>query len=185
MKTSKRVPLITTFLALMLGSATALAMPLTGSITFGGLFTPTGGTGLGDATGLDVSLSVVLAAEGDFAPTTGQFVTWEPLQFSPPDLPVVPLWSVSSPGGTEFAFDLEEVVVQLQSDTALLLDGTGTLRADGFDDTFGTWSFSGNGVDVLLTFSANNRVALTEPTSAFLLLAGVAAITLRQRARRA
>ncbi len=168
--------------ALTLIASTASAVPITGEIGFGGIWTPTGGTGTADATGIQINFAVVLAATGDMAPTTGQSVTYTPFTFDP-FVPVAPLWSVTGTNGVDYSFDLDTVNVDFQSATELNLSGTGVLRADGFDDTFGTWNFSGNN-QVLFTFSANAAPRLVpEPGALALFGLGFAGFVVARRRR--
>ena len=68
MKTKGYFRILPLVAALALGSlaAPANAIPITGGIGFGGLFTPTGGADLGSATGISIGFSIVQAATGAF-----------------------------------------------------------------------------------------------------------------------
>lgn len=174
------------FAAALLAVAGAHAAPLQGQIGFGGAFTPTGGTGLGDATGLEIIDSVVLqdSQEGDFVGIPdGETVIWSPLTFDPPDLPVTPLWFIEPTPGVVFEFDLLTVEVLVQNESFLALGGTGTLMATGFDPTAGTWSFnSEGGLAGVFTFSSNTVTPM--PAPATLLLVGLGLVALGRVRRR-
>ena len=154
-------------------SGAASAAPIMGTIGFGGIFNPTGGTGLGDATGISIGFSNVTAATGDFAPTLGENVLWSALDFNPANTPLAALWTVDL-GGSVYSFDLDDVAVDLQSATQLNLSGSGTLFATGFDATDGLWTFSGQGSNVFFTFSSISTAGpVPVPAPATLLLIGI------------
>jgi hypothetical protein len=169
-------------LAMASFSSSASAMQISGEIGFGGTFVATGGTGLGDATGVDIDLAFVLAAVGDFTPTIGATATFTPLVFDPPGVPVSPLWEIVL-GPDTYSFDLEDVWVDVQNSTELALSGTGTLMITGFDPTPGTWVFTGNTQGQLFTFSAGNAASVPEPGILMLLGVGVLGLALARRRR--
>lgn len=61
------------------------------------------------------------------------------------------------------SFDLDELFVVTQTEATLGLTGRGVLKLAGFEDTLGTWAFSGNTAGGPLTgtfsWSAHRRVA--------------------------
>ena len=166
-------------------SVTASAIPITGSIGFGGAFAPTGGSDLSDATGINFLTTFVLDGSGVYGgiPTfTGASFT--DFVFNPPATPVAPLWSLSS-GGTDYSFDLGDVSIDFQSAASLNLTGTGTLMATGFDDTAGDWVFSGNsGGNIVFTFSTiSTATGVSEPGMMALMSLGVLLLAAVQRRR--
>jgi hypothetical protein len=162
------------FIAMLFGSGlfviNATAIPIDGEIHFGGAFTPTGGSPLSSATEIDFLFTFVTASDGAFTGLDGTPATFNTLDFSSPFTPVTPLWSVAS-----FSFDLESVAVISQSEFLLALSGTGTLHAGGFDDTPGSWRFSGDRGNVIFTFSSNS---VSVPDANIMLLLGSALIGL-------
>ena len=144
----------------ILGSATrAEATSISGFVSFAGNFAPTGGTGLADATGIDilgpltnnvfVTCAFAGTCTGDYASLNNPvpvIATYNDFTFSPPPAPgspIAPLWTFLWAGKT-YSFDLATVTIHTQDAQFLTLRGTGTLKITGFDDTPGTWSFSGD-----------------------------------------
>jgi len=171
MKSNKLAKLLlATSISALCGTATAI--PITGSIGLTGDYIVTGGTGLGDATGIDIigdDATVEGRVGGTFAAegiTAGQTAYHSDFTFAPFS-GVANLWTV---GG--FSFDLEVLSIDYQSSVALVLSGSGTIRHAGYDDTFGTWVFTSNNLDSSFTFSSSNA---PEPGVALLLGAGLAA----------
>lgn len=162
---------LATACALLLLSTTAQAAQITGAIGFGGLFTPTGGTGLDDATGIDIGFAQVTAAGGDFVPAMGNNAVFNHLDFAPPNTPITPFWTVDA-GPTTYSFDLGDVFVDFQDANQLSLSGTGVLMATGFDDTPGIWTFSGDQGNIFFTFSSITS-NIPEPNTALLLGLGL------------
>lgn len=139
----------------------AVAVPIDGSIRIGGdASVECNGLaegdlcGLGNADRLIFGNSNVSGADGDFAPAanaatndgtlllsdfsidpfSGPLSIWQIFASSPPAAEGVP--------GPIFAFTLETLTIASQSNSFLLLRGTGTVTGTGFDDTAGQWSFS-------------------------------------------
>ncbi|WP_439576685.1 PEP-CTERM sorting domain-containing protein [Elioraea sp.] len=66
-----------------------------------------------------------------------------------PFAPFAPIAGFFSVGG--LSFDLAQLWITTQTDNTLGLMGRGTLMLAGFDDTLGTWAFSGNTAGGALT----------------------------------
>lgn len=161
----------------------ANAASIIGDITMSGDFEPTGGTGvdLSDATGLDFLLDdfTVNAVNGDFAAAgilVGDVGVINDFQFAPllPS-PVDPLWSIAG-----FSFVMDSVTVVFQNSLFLILEGSGTISAGGFDDTSGTWQFSANKAGTLFNFSSGFS-SVPEPSTTFLVGIGLAGIAMFRR----
>ena len=140
---------------LALGPLSANADFIVGAITMSGDFAPTGGTDLGDATGLDFLGDdfLVDGATGDFAASgigPGDTGFLQDFDFSPlgPN-PVNPLWAI---GG--FEFSLQSISVVYQTTFFIVLSGEGTLSGGEFDDTPGSWSLTGNSAGLIFNYSA-------------------------------
>ena len=133
----------TIFATLLLGcelfAHSAQAVPITGSIDFGGVVT-FDTTSLLTASRVNLwNSSFVLQDSGDFATfvSPGASATMAAPWIFKPSTATPSLWSV---GG--FKFDLASSVVVTQTTTFLNITGTGTLSGNGFTPTPGTWSFT-------------------------------------------
>ena len=161
-------------LALVLGAGTARAASITGGVSFGGSFLPTGGTGLSDATGVDilsdiavVSCAISSSCQGSYAGVTGLVgATYHDFTFAPLGGGTTPLWTFTF-GGLTYSFDLSSVHVVEQTASVLGLVGTGILHITGFADTPGQFSFSGDTSGAVFAFSST--ASAPEPASTLLL----------------
>src|SRR5882762_5152509 len=145
------------------------AVPISGEVHFVGSFTPMGGTGLADATGLSfANPSYVFTSSGSFSSlaafSTAVFNSFDFAPFSPSP---VSLWTAG-----DFSFSLEGITIDLQSATQLNLSGIGILTGPaGFDPTSGTWNFQGGG-SAGFTFRADNSpISVPDGGNSVLLLA--------------
>jgi hypothetical protein len=138
-------------------SAPALAVPINGDIDMTGGFTTDTGN-LATATWLSVSPAYATGGTGIYSVFGGgqdRAVAYTPFQFSPLSGPVTPLWSVTY-HGIQYSFDMYSVEVIVQSESQLVLRGSGMLYATGYDPTYGFWDFSG--------FTRNSRFKFTSST---------------------
>jgi len=173
-------------------SQQAQADPVTGNITFGGSVNMNGNasnatmvTGWHGFGG--VGNPLVVDADGDFLPfvTPGisQAVFAVPWTFNSGAL--ANFWSV---GG--FTFNLTASSIFSQGAGGLVVTGFGWITGNGFDATYGTWSFTtqnpGVGNPARFSFSAaTGTVPDSGSTVAFLGLALVGVEALRRRIRTA
>ncbi|MCW8088331.1 hypothetical protein [Sabulicella glaciei] len=196
-------------LSLLAAPYTVHAAPLTGSIDFTGLFQGTDASGtnvrLADAVASDFCANVFgecvkggggaflvneVDASGNMPVAAGDFGAIQDFNFASFAGPIMDFFAV---GG--LIFDLVNVTYtqfsvppagQGASETDyLLISGAGTLRAAGFDDTPGTFTFSGqsDGVNLLgsFTFSGGSAalpVPVPAPAGFALLGAGLLGLSL-------
>ena len=160
--------LATGLISCALFSQQAQADPITGAITFGGSVNMNGNANTATAVTAwhgfgGVGSPVVIDRDGDFAsfvaPGAAAAFT-APWVFNSgtvgtpaPGPGVTALWSV---GG--FTFNLVTSSVFSQGGGGLVVNGYGWITGNGFDDTYGTWSFStqnpGVGSPARFSFSA-------------------------------
>lgn len=188
-----------TILAFAIGPKVASAIPISGSIGFGGqIVSPidSGGNTVSDfsapgATGLDFGGAIVTSATGDYAAAGFAFlnpVTFTDFQFTPSGI-VTPLWTSTNAGTTAF-FDLVSVTVDQQTATDLDLTGTGFLELTGIisrDRTEGTWSFSGDTTGGGVFSFSTTSTSVPEPGTIALLgigLAGLVGVGMRRKMKK-
>jgi hypothetical protein len=139
-------------------------------------FTSTGELTPGTAGDIQVD-----AASGDFAAFDQAFGTIEDFSFAgagSADYPLPPIDGFELiVGGLEF--DLETIQVDFQTANTLLLSGTGIFQLAGFDDTEGTFVFSGNDQGATFSFSVS-QTTIPEPAPLALIGLGIVAFGLRR-----
>ncbi|MFU8878538.1 MAG: PEP-CTERM sorting domain-containing protein [Wenzhouxiangellaceae bacterium] len=165
--------------SLLLAAGAVSAAPIAGDVTFTGDWEAQNADGtnatIGSAARIHFLPGVTVAlAIGDFAGAEGALVDYTSFTFDPFEGPIAPLWSFEM-GGTVFSFNLEAVTKQLQISTNLVLTGTGTAFATGYDPTEFVWTFSGDSTQALLSFSAS-AFSVPEPSVVGLLGLGLIAM---------
>lgn len=174
-----------------------VAVPITGDIGMGGNFIAVdsnwNATGTATATGIDFdpNLFIVNSATGDFS-GVGFLGSIQDFQFDPLGIndgsdgitavsSIIDFWTIDG-----FSFELTSVSKGYTNNpnTFLILEGTGTISAAGFDDTTGTWSFSGDTSGSTFSWSAGSstepEIQVPAPDVLMLLGIGLAGFTLRK-----
>jgi hypothetical protein len=189
-KTDKITLLIAT--ALLTMAVTLRAEQINGAITFGFGTVELDTASAGTATAVTawhgaggIGNPLVLSSDGDFA------------AFAPPGIDVIfaALWNFTSgpvPGfwsAGGFTFNLTESHIFSQGGfpASVAVDGTGFITGNGFDPTFGTWSFSTQDPSAggLFSFSAGASAVPEPATVALLGLAFVGMVALPRTMRTA
>ncbi|MEM7083452.1 MAG: PEP-CTERM sorting domain-containing protein [Pseudomonadota bacterium] len=150
-----------------------------GQITMSGDFQPVGGDGIADATGIDFIGDDfrVDGATDDFADAgimSGDIGQYFDFSFDPL-APGTTVWSI---GG--FSFALDSINVVLQNNFFIVLQGTGMLSGNGFEDTAGSWNLTGNAAGSLFNFSSGTT-AISEPATLALVGLGFIGLAVARR----
>lgn len=167
-----------------------VAVPITGAIGMGGNFIAVdsswSATGTASATGIDFDpdLFIVNSKTGSFMDVTSTIGSITDFQFDSllgvndgfggvmTVSSIVDFWSIDS-----FGFELTSITRGFTNDpdTFLVLEGTGVMSATGFEDTMGTWSFTGDTSDGgTFGWSAGSNALVPEPGMLALLGIGLA-----------
>jgi hypothetical protein len=153
MKTFKNTRFTVVLMTLALG-ASAQAAPITGGINIGALSTVSINKTLntvkfspGALPGVNALVSYSSGNLALLAPAL-TFGSYKNFSYSP--LVVVnPIWKFNL-----VSFDLTQVTSISESGSGLVLAGTGFLKAAGYDDTLGKWSFSADSSGGLFSWSS-------------------------------
>ncbi len=159
----------------------ANAVPITGSIGFGGAYTTDTGS-LTGATKIIISDAAISGdVTGSFASdgiTSSSTVTYSDFIFDPAT-PITSIWSVGS-----FSFDLTQMNVKYRDASLIALRGLGTINSSslGLDSTPGKWTFTANNSGQNFTWSSSSSVP--EPAIILLLGAGLIGFGVSRKMRK-
>lgn len=182
----KLVSVLSLAILLALG-ATAQATLIEGSVAFsllpGATVNPSGGTGLGDATGLvfaPVTNTFVQNGSGAFVPYVATNSSFSSFTFAP-FTSGTQLWTFTS-GSNTFTFVMDTLAINNQGALFLDLSGFGTISGTGYEDTGGSWTLNVNKTEnaVYFAFSSTTQ-SVPEPASLFLLGAGLLGLAATRR----
>ena len=164
----------------------AQAEPIQGEFTMAGDNKPVGGTGLGDATGIDFIGDdfVVIAANGHFAAkgvSGGDTGSIKDFTFSPSlsGAPISEFWKIG-----DFKFELQTISVIHQSSNGLVLGGLGVITHPDFDKTNGSFAISTQRATFGTLYSFSGH-AIPEPASLSLMGLGALGLFVARRRRKA
>lgn len=193
MKTIKKIQVLIGILLFSV-AIEVTAVPITGEIGMGGNFIAVDSswntTDIDLATGIafDPNLFIVNSATGSFSGVSA-VGTIENFQFgsglgiddgsgsgTTAVSSIIDFWTID-----DFSFELTSVVkLDASSSTTFLdLEGTGIIRAAGFEATMGTWSFTGENDGSTFTWSAGT--AVPEPTILALMGIGLLGFAVSRR----
>lgn len=155
----------------------AFAIPISGSISFGG--NPVLDDFLADADQVTaINNAHVTDSSGAYSVipdyyglpvSTPPVVTFSGFIFDPITTPVYPLWRVDY---NSIIYEFEAITMTLNTQNANFLDisGTGeaTISGGGYEKTGGTWSFNINQATGSATFGFSSNTAVPEPASILL-----------------
>jgi hypothetical protein len=157
--------------AALLVASGAQAAQISGAFSISGFgWTPTGGTGIVDSTGVDFATVAPgyefiysigtcvgdfcgLLSENLFGPSGGniQDFVYDPLGGS-----IAAFWTLKDLNGKTFSFQLDSVTLDKRDSNSLVLSGRGVLTHPDFDPTDGVWEFSGQQSGGSFSWSASN-----------------------------
>jgi len=191
----KKIQILCSILLLSLTLEVAALPSITGDIGMAGNFVAVdsswSATGTAAATGIDFdpNLFIVVSTTGDFAGVS--FLgSIQDFQFDPLGInngsggvtavsSIADFWIIDN-----FHFELTSVTKGFTNnpDTFLVLEGTGAISATGYDDTMGTWSFSGDTSGSTFSWSAGSTAIVSAPAPGVLVLLviGLAGFTVRK-----
>ena len=197
MNTIKKIQVLIGILMFSVAMEVA-AVPIDGEIGMGGNFAAVDrswtATSIGSATGIDFdpNMFIVNSATGSFSGVSISGAIKD-FQFDPglgvrdgievdgtvngvtAVTSITDFWTIDG-----FSFELTSVVkLSTGSDPFLDLDGTGIIRAAGFEATMGTWSFTGDNAGGTFTWSAGT--AVPEPTMLALMAIGLLGFAVSRR----
>lgn len=177
MKFSRLLSCVAATVALGMGATAASAATISIGSEMGwiGNFSPTGGAGLGTATGVDIDPSLVIIGSDDLAGQVGGMITFDSLALDGSS-PVGALFTTA--GG--LSFTLTSITVALQTPEALDFSATGILSLAGFDDTQAVMTWTGDADGGLNTYSAAVRV-VPVPGAVWLFASALAMLGLRRK----
>lgn len=177
--------------ALSLTTSAAMALTITGGISFAGDAVPAPAGNWGDATGVNFADTPtnarVSSVSGSYSGVpsgalSGQLATFNDFTFEPTLVPnPVLLWSFDFDGRT-YSFTMDTVSLNDRAANFIELTGFGVLSITGFDDTRGVWRFSGQqaGIPPTFSFSSSNE-PVAEPGTLALLGLGLLGVGLARR----
>ena len=176
----KAIGVVAAVCAVLLSTAPAEALPITGGIRFGGAIAPVDDWQTVNAIDIVNDMALVLCnplqpCSGVFAGLDNGIAEYHDFSFNPLGGDITPLWSFNG-----FSFNLTNVTAITRGMNGIILQGFGTMFGVGYDPTPSMWSFSADETGMIFAFSSTTAaqpVAVPDSGSTLLLM-GAGLLTL-------